>query len=283
MAILLMLLSIIVHQCEGIFIKKYNSKHEKGGFVFTAIISVFSMVFFILTDKDGLVFNKDVVLYGIIAGIFFCLASFTTYVALGCGSYVMTRLIMSYGILITIAQGFILGEAVTFMKCTGIAIILFSLYFVKNDDEKSSIKITKKWLVNISLTVIGAGVYGIIQRHQQIIFADALTNEFMIVSLSVSAVILLVTGLIRDGRELGYVLKNGGLYAIGGGLSNGLTNMLTLIVYTMVPLSYSAPVKTGISIIYSFIVSKLIFKEQFTKKQIFGVTLGMIALILLNI
>ena len=156
MAILLMLLNIIVQQCEGIFIKKYNSAHKKGGFVFTAIVSIFSMFFFVLTDKDGLAFDKNVVLYGIVAGIFFCLASFTTYVALGCGSYVMTRLIMSYGILITIAQGFFLGEAVTFMKCLGIAIILISLYFVKSDDPKSGVKITKKWLINIgSMSIVG--------------------------------------------------------------------------------------------------------------------------------
>ena len=58
--ILLIIVSRSVHQLEGVFIKKYNAKHEKGGFIFTAIVSLFSMVFFLLadifTDKSGLRF-----------------------------------------------------------------------------------------------------------------------------------------------------------------------------------------------------------------------------------
>ena len=59
--------------------------------------------------------------------------------------------------------------------------------------------------------------------------------------------------------------------------------MLTLIVFALVPVSYSAPVKAGLGIIYSFLISKLLFKEKFTKKQLAGVVLGFIAIIIMNI
>ena len=56
MAVLLIIIKTLVHMVEGTLIKKYNSKHSEGGFIFTAIVSLFSMVFFIITDKNGLCF-----------------------------------------------------------------------------------------------------------------------------------------------------------------------------------------------------------------------------------
>ena len=241
------------------------------------------MIFFILTDKGGLEFTSKIAVYAVVAGLFYCLASFTTYIALECGSYVVTRLIISYGILVTIIQGFMLGEAVTVNKCIGIIIILVSLFFVKENNDTGETKISKKWIISISITVVSVGIYGILQRHQQIIFENNYTNEFMIISLGVSGVFLLIGAIVKEGKDLVYVLRHGGLYAVGAGLSNGATNLLTLWVYVLVPLSYSAPVKTGLSIIYSFIVSKVLFKEKFSGKQLFGVFLGMIALVILNI
>lgn len=283
MAIILMVLSIVIHQLEGIFIKKYNSKHNSGEFIFTAIVSFFSMIFFVITDRNGLNFLPQTIVYGIIAGIAYCIASFTTYIALSCGSYILTGLIRSYGILITIIQGFMREEPITVLKLMGISIVIASLYFFKSNDEEAQVKITKKWIINITLSVAAAGAYGILQRQQQIVFNNNSTNEFMIVSLGISALILFSGALIKEGKELKYVLKHGCLYAIGGGLSNGATNMLNLIIYAIVPLSYSAPVKTGLTIMYSFVISRFVFKEVFTKKQIFGVVLGMTALVLLNI
>ena len=70
MPVLWIVLGRLVHQLEGVFIKKYNAKHEKGGFIFTAIVSLFSMLFFLLTDivtdENGLRFSSDLIVYGVI-------------------------------------------------------------------------------------------------------------------------------------------------------------------------------------------------------------------------
>ena len=44
---LLILIRSGVGLFEGIFIKRYNTKHGKGGFLFTAIVALFSMAFFV--------------------------------------------------------------------------------------------------------------------------------------------------------------------------------------------------------------------------------------------
>ena len=119
MHILLITLSKLIHQGEGIFIKKYNQKESNGGFIFTAILSLVSMSFFILidllTDKNGININLNLLTYAIIGGVSYALASLLTYLALGCGSYVLSNLILSYGIFVTVFHGLFVGENITLL------------------------------------------------------------------------------------------------------------------------------------------------------------------------
>ena len=93
-ALLLATLGTGVHQVEGVMIKKYNERHSGGGFIFNALISLFAMLFFFITDKGGLSFPLPLILYGVISGVFFCMALILTFVALGCGSFVLSNLFL---------------------------------------------------------------------------------------------------------------------------------------------------------------------------------------------
>ena len=46
MAAILLLVSTVTNLTEGFLIKRYNAKHQKGGFLFTAGVAFFSMLFF---------------------------------------------------------------------------------------------------------------------------------------------------------------------------------------------------------------------------------------------
>jgi len=72
-------------------------------------------------------------------------------------------------------------------------------------------------------------------------------------------------------------------YAMGAGLINGFRNVLSLFVCTMIPISVSSATTSGMKIVVSFFVSYLMFKETFLKRQIVGVAIGAVALVLLNI
>ncbi|MBQ7643331.1 MAG: EamA family transporter [Clostridia bacterium] len=287
MPVLLIVLSRIVNQFESIFIKKYNSKHTEGGFIFTAIVSLVSGLFFLaadlVSDASGLTFTLPVVGYAVAAGVSFALASILTYVALGCGSFVLSRLVLSYGILITIGQGLVMGESVSLWGWTGIGLVVLSLFFVKGNNNDDKVSVTAKWVVTIGLSVVFAGVFGILQRYQQVKFSHAYDNEFMLLTLVIAAAILFVIGIIINGKDMGCILKNGSLYAVGAGLSNGATNFLTLFVYTLAPMSFVAPMNAGTGIIISFIISKIIFKEKFSLLQYIGVVLGGVALVLFQL
>ena len=270
---------------EGIFIKQYNKRHDKGGFIFTALVSLFSMLVFIFTDTGGFNFPPTLWIYGTISGIMYCSASILTFVALGCGSFAMSMLILSYGMVFSIGYGlFFLGEEANVFTYIGLVLILLSLYLTRAKSEESEKKrITLKWVICIGLSVIGSGMFGVLGRMQQIVFDNQCTNEFMIITLGFSALVLFVVGLIKDSKDLGYILKHGGIPASLAGCANGANNLLGLALNLMMPLSINAPIKAGVKVIASFAISIFMFKERFEVRQIVGVVFGAVALVLLNL
>lgn len=284
LAALLILFSSGTSLVEGILIKKYNAKHGKGGFIFTAMVSLFSMLFFVITDKGGFDFRPEMLPYGIASGIFYCLASFLTYVALCCGPFAMSMLVLSYSVVFSVSYGvFFLKDDISVFTVIGILLILVSIYLNRAEKKDEDKKASLKWLICIGISFVGNGMLGVIQKMQQVRFENAVNNEYMIVTLGVSAITLFIIGFIKDGKDAAYFFKHGSVYASLGGISNGCTNFLALAINMLMLISIASPARAGTKIIMSFIVSRFIFKEKFLTRQMIGVFVGAVALILLNI
>ncbi|MBO5653608.1 MAG: hypothetical protein J6S44_05290, partial [Clostridia bacterium] len=232
---LLILLSSAVSLTEGILIKKRNSAYDKEGFCFTAIVSFFSMLFFVgknlITNGCILSLSAELLPYALLGGLCYASASFLTYIALGCGSFTLSMLILSYGGLFSIGYGlFFLKEQISYWAIAGIVAILISLFLTrpekKEGDEKK--KITLKWLVCIGISFVGSGMLGVLMRVQQIRFEATLDNDFMIIVLLLSSLLLFIAGAARNKGELGAAIRAGGIWAALAGISNGLTNGLSL-------------------------------------------------------
>lgn len=283
---LLLIVSTITSLSEGVLIKQYTIKHKIGGFIFTALVSFFSMIFFVLTDKGDFNASTEVWVMGTIAGALYCTASFLTYISFSIGSYALSTLILSYSLIFSIGYGLLfLGEPATPLTYAGLVLILFSLFLTraKREDRQEKNNNSILWILSISISLLSSGMYSVMQRYQQIKFNNESDNEFMIIALGFSALTLIIIGIIKDGKNLKYIFKHGGLYATFAGLSNGATNLLSLVLNLFLPISLTSPTRTGLKLLLSFIVSRLLFKESFMKRQIIGVVLGIIAVILLNI
>ena len=291
LALLLATLGTAIHQIEGIMIKQYNKNHGTGGFFFTALISLFAMLFFLITDHNGLVFRAEMIPYGIASGAFYCMASFLTYVAFGCGSFVLTNLFLSYSLLFSVGYGLIiLKEPATLFTYVGLILMMISVFLVRQKAEKATaqkdeprVKLSLKWVICVALSVIGSGMFSVMQKLQQVKFHKTCDNEFMIITLLFSAITLFSIGIITNRKNLLYILRHGGIYASVAGISNGATNLLNLVVNAMIPISIAAPTRSGIKIVIGFLISLIIFKEKLSRRQTLGVIIGAIALILLNL
>ena len=296
MPYLIILLSSLTHFAESAFLKKNNQKNPDGGFVFMALISFAAMLFslctYLITDTDKGDFTPEVIPYAILSGVFYCAASFLTYLSIGCGPFAITMLILSYSIVITCTYGIIfVNEEYSVLTFVAFAIIALSLFLVrqksepesKDEDGEPKKKVSLKWLICITVSVVTSALYGIVLREQQIRFNDTVTSECMIITFATSAIILLVIGIIESKGKTLSLLGRCAPYAAAAGAANGATNLLSMVLNTMMALSISSPTRSIVKTAITFLYSYFILKERFLPRQIIGIILGVAAVVLLNI
>lgn len=281
---LLILCKTVSNLGEGVLIKKYDEKHSSGGMFFTGILSLFALIFFAVSDRNGFNFPSKMIPYAIVYGLIYCISYLLTFVALSCGSFTMSMLIISYYLVLPIIYGIIwLKEDVSAFTYLGFGLLVVSLFLVRGNETGEKKKINVKWVVSIVITTVGNGLLAILQKVQQVEFDNSCNNEFMMTGLAVSAAVLLIGGVIKDRKNLKEIIRYGVPYAGSAGVANGVTNLLGIYVNNLLPLSIVSPACAGVKIIMSFFTSKLLFKEKFIKRQIAGVIIGTAALIFLNL
>ena len=288
MGILLILAQQILNNLESVVVKNYGKKHGDGGLFFNAIISFFAMIYFIVTDKGGLYFPPLLWVLGSISALLYAIGFYSMYLALSYGSFVMTKMITSFSLLFPLFFGlFFLKEPTTVFTYIGIGLIILSLVvknvqFGKKPDAEPQ-KASSKWLVCTILSTVANGLISVISRLQQEYFHADCTNEFLLISLGGSFIALLVASLLKERGNIKYILKHGTIAGVLAGICNGAKNYIHLIVYLIMPISVSTPLGVGIGFITSFIFTKFIYKEKFTKGQLLGMILGGIAVIILKL
>ena len=281
-----MILCALLQQTEGILIKKYNQKYTAGGFVFISLVSFFGLIVVVITELisgDGIAFTPQLLGYGIASGFFYAMASILTFVALGCGPYALSNLILSYGLVFPIGYGlFVLHEPANAFTYIGVALILVSI-FLSRSPEKDDKKARLKWVISISLSVVGSGMFAILKKAEQIAFAGAYDNEFMILTYGVTFVLLMVIGVVIEKKKTGKILSRCLPYTFGAGLSNAVNNLTGFVIIGLMPISIYAPMSNALSKLVVFAVSLLVFREKYLPRQIVALVLGLLAVVLLTV
>jgi len=283
---LLLAIDMLLQQGEGMAVKHYGDKHKVGGMFFNAVICLFSTLFFIITDKGGLCFTNEMLVYGLISCCMFALGFYSMYVALQIGSYVATKMIASFSGVISIVYGIaFLKEPASVFTYIGIVLVFISTVLMRykkseNDEKK---KVSFKWIVWTLITAVSNGFIAVISREQQLHFNNAYDNEFMILSFGGAFVALCIIGFIYERENFKYIAKHGIVWGLLAGACNGGKNLVNLLIYLYIPISIATPLRTGLGFITSFLVSVLLYKEKFTKLQLLSVFLGIFALVLFKL
>lgn len=112
---------------------------------------------------------------------------------------------------------------------------------------------------------------------------DKCSNEFFVISLGGSFLILTALSFMQKDANAGSISKSSIVCGFFAGICNGVANYLNLLVYLYIPISVATPLRSGISFIITFILTVFVYREKFTKKQLAGMILGMAAVILLKL
>lgn len=279
---LLIFVYTLLNLFESIFVRTYAKKHGSGGMLMNAMVALFATLFFLITDTGGFHAPAEMIPLAVLNAFLFAAGFYCTFAAYKCGPYGLTRLIGNFSLIFTIFYGIILGERPSALTYIGIVMIFASMILInyqKRSEGENGFSF--KWLILVTVSLVANGFIGVLTRMQQLRFNDTCSSEFQIISIGGSFLLLTVIGLILDRKRLSYFLHHGTLYGAGAGICNGAKNFLTLVIYTLLPLTVISPLKTGLGMLAIFIMAVLFYKEKYTKRQLIGVLLGAAAVILL--
>lgn len=158
---------------------------------------------------------------------------------------------------------------------------IFLMNYQKQDD--STQKITLKWVIAIILVVVANASLVIISRIQFEVFGDTYKNEFMVIALAGATVFLLLLGVIFERKRFRSTIKYGILYGAGAGIFNAANNLLALITYNYLPISFTSPVRAGLGMVLSFLMSVILYKEKFNARQVVSAVIGIGAVVLMSL
>ena len=127
---------------------------------------------------------------------------------------------------------------------------------------------------------MGNGLAGVMQKMQQVRFDGAYKNEFMGFALLAAGLCFIVISLCRKGPM---DVRCSLLHGIPSGVSNGIANLLILILTGMIPNTILYPTVSAGSIVMGCLVSVLLYRERPNSRQLMGYALGAAAAVLLNL
>lgn len=285
----LLLAYLSAHQGETMLFRSYGRKHGAGGMMLNGVICLFAMMFFILTDHDGFNFVSGLWVYGIANATLYAAGFYSAYVAYASGNYFLTSTITSMQFMIPIIYGLIfLEEPANVLVYLSLAFSVGSVSLMivarwqKAEKDESEKKSSAKWLSATLITLFSNGFIFIMAKMQQAAFNKLHSNEYMIITLAGAFLTLLIMAIILEKNKMKKAIKHGFTYGVSAGLLNGLKNAINLALIALLPLSVLTPVIKGGGMVFTFLVSYFLYKEQYTKLQYLSIGLSVIAILLIQ-
>ncbi len=130
---------------------------------------------------------------------------------------------------------------------------------------------------------MGNGICTTVQKVQQIDFSGKYKAEFMSLSLLIVVAILLITALKTEKNDIVPAIKKGIIPIVVCGVANGIVNLFVMILSLRMSASVMFPLVSAGSIILTYFISLLWYKEELTLIQNIGFSLGVISVIFLNL
>ena len=265
--------------------KAYNLKVSNGPYSFTAGSIFFALLIFLIPVLGKFNFNKNMLLYSALFAFFYIIGCVFVVLAIESGPLSITSLAISYSLIIPTFFGLlVLGEQSKPTLYIGIVLLLVSLFLINIENKGEKKKITLKWAIFTLLAFIGNGGCSTVQKIQVENQKGLYTNEFMVIALVISLLILIVMSFIGEGKSAVTNFKKGfWLYAVCG-IANGVVNLFVILLSNgRMAASVMFPLISAGGIILTFFVSLFVYKEKLSKYQIFGLILGTASIVFLNL
>ncbi len=231
--------------------------------------------------------SQTSLLLALIFAIFLLIMQVTLMLSLGTGAASLSTLIYSAGFLIPIFYSAIfLGESISVYQWLGILLLSVSLVFII--PPKKGERLSIKWLIFATSSMVGSGSLAVVQKiHQNSPYKGELRG-FIFFGLLFAAILLFAAALVtkhgskREIFEL-YSSKKTTVLLIAVGIIVGYLNVTNTSLTGRLPSVIHFPVYNGCSMILTAVAGRVLFGERIGRLKLCGFILGLTSIIVIGL
>ena len=231
-------------------------------------------------------FDARVLLYSVAYGVFYAMAIFGLFQAIGTGIVSMTAFIKQLSFLGVAIWGFIFWQApLTVNVGIGLALMIGALYLCfKPQKNGASKKTLLKWFVGAMMLLGGNVACSVIQKYQQMAFNGQHRNLFMFAAVLFAALIFLFLFFKEKKPDFCRLPKRTLLLPVIGGFSSTALNLFTLLLMasTLSESIFFPCIAIG-TLTITTLFAVFVYRERLARAQWLGLLVGAVALVFLNI
>lgn len=257
---------------------------------FSFCTTLLALFVFVVTSGFNLSFDSGLLKYAIPMGVVYAVCTVTLTFALKTGELSLSGLIISASLIFPTLYGIIfLKNNVSIFFIIGLCVLAASFVLVnlnnfeKPEPQQEKRGVNIKWLIFILIAAITNGACAILQTAQQTAYEGSKKSELMIMVYAIASIGILAVSLITERGKIKEGFKQSLALGGGSGVMNGLLNLFVMLSLEVTSASVVFPVISGVSLLITFVIATLFFKEKYSKIQYIGYAIGLVSVVLLNL
>lgn len=278
--LVLSVLSTLKVSFQGAF-SKHSVRNTADAIAFNGLVFAVSAILFLYRIPGC---SRGVWIYAAFGAGFTVLFQLFYAKALSVGNVSLTALIVNFNMLINVMVSyFVYHEPMSAARLLGV--ILTVLSFLVCTEFKGGKRSEKKWLFLAIGAMLATSGLSIVQK----IFGKSEYREQTQAFVSCMYVVAMLLTIV----VYGFLKKTGGgksfksgkrpiLFALAVGVSLAVYQLLNTYAISVIDGTFFFPVHTGGNIVLSTLSGVLVFKDRLKPKQVFGIFIGIVAVVLMN-
>ena len=288
----LIFIAPVLFSLQSVALKQYGLKcdnTESGKSIFSllyfAISAVCAMVIMLMF---GDVSSPISMVYGAFYGLFFFGFINLYETSMKLAPLSITAFIFSISMIIPIILSMIIyNESLKFTHVLGFVLVLVALYFINfGNQHGKKMVLSKKWVILCLIGSISNGLLLFTTKAFAIGVPDGNLGQFLMSGYLVCVLLTLPRFLLPKARESinsykfsKWVIPLAIIIAVGNTVGNGLLSYLGLTIDA----SILFPVTNSFSVMVTIVISRFAFQEKLLKHTLYGLAIGLLAIVVLSI
>ena len=278
----LLALSIFSASMYSIILHRFPADKNGNLFCLNFYSSIIWIILLFAANRFSVDLDSSVLIWGVVYGVVQALFVWFKAKAMHSGSVPVTTLIGNSSLIISILFSFFVWrEPITFID--GIALVLFLSGIFLATYQKSSAKHNKSWKYYAVFFLLFASAIGIVFKAFGKSPSASKAGSMMLISAVVMTVLYFFFSLVTRSDKSAISRKSFILFILSAGIFSCLYNRLNIVISASLDAVVFFPAFNGGVVVVSAILSKYIDKEKLSKRQITGLALSVLAIIMIGV